>query len=167
MQKQIQDLHFQNNNLEKQIANTSEVINSAPIPAATTTSEPPATAALSIADELADRERRKNNLIIYKLPESNNHSNDKTNVAKLCKTVFDIDIRITKSLQLGKKSEDKIRPLLICLNSQQNAGYITSHALYLRRHEEYDNIYIAPDMTKYQRHKHKQLVDELKRRRSS
>ena len=123
LQKQIQDLHFQNNNLEKQIANTSEVINSASIPAATATSEPPATAALSIADELADRERRKNNLIIYKLAESNNHSSDKTNVAKLCKTVFDIDVRITKSMWLGKKSEDKTRPLLICLDSQQNAVY--------------------------------------------
>ena len=44
---------------------------------------------------------------------------------------------------------------------------ITSHASYLRRHEEYNNIYIAPDMTKYQRHKHKQLIDELKRRRSN
>ena len=163
LQKQIQDLHFQNNNLEKQIANSSEVINSTPTPAATTTSEPPAIAALSIAD----RESRKNNLIIYKLPESNNHSNDKTNVAKLCKTVFDIDVGITKSMRLGKKSEDKTRPLLICLDSQQNAVYITSYASYLRRHEEYNNVYIAPDMTKYQRHKHKQLVDELKHRRSN
>ena len=167
LQKQIQDLHFQNNNLEKQIANSSEVINSTPTLAATTTSEPPAIAALSVADELADRESRKNNLIIYKLPESNNHSNDKTNVAKLCKTVFDIDVGITKSMRLGKKSEDKIRPLLICLDSQQNVVYIISYASYLRCHEEYNNVYIAPDMTKYQRHKHKQLVDELKRRRSN
>ena len=113
----------------------------------------------------ADRENRKNNLIIYKLPESNNHSNAKTNVAKLCKTAFDIDVGITKSMRLGKKSEDKIRPLLICLDSQQNAVYITSYASYLRHHEEYNNVYIAPDMTKYQRHK--QLVDELKRRRSN
>ena len=70
-------------------------------------------------------------------------------------------------MRLGKKSEDKIRPLLICLDSQQNAVYITSYASYLRHHEEYNNVYIAPDMTKYQRHKHKQLVDELKRRRSN
>ena len=42
--------------------------------------------------------------------------------------------------------------------------YIISHASY---HEEYNNIYIAPAMTKYQRHKHKQLVDELKRRKSN
>ena len=106
-------------------------------------------------------------LIIYKLPESNNHSNDKTNVAKLCKAVFDIDVGITKSMRLGKKSEDKIRPLLIFLDSQQNAVYITSYASYLRRHEEYNNVYIAPDITKYQKHKHKQLVDELKHRRSN
>ena len=70
-------------------------------------------------------------------------------------------------MRLGKKSEDKPRPLLICLDSQQDAVYIASHASYLRRHEEYNNIYIAPDMTKYQRQKHKQLVDELKHRRSN
>ena len=68
-------------------------------------------------------------------------------------------------MRLGKKSKDKTRPLLTCLESQQDALYMISHASYLRRHEEYNNIYIAPDMTKYQRHK--QLVDELKHRKSN
>ena len=91
LQEQIQDLHSQNNNLEKRIANTPEVTNPVSTPAATLTSETPSSAALSIVDELANRENRKNNLIIYKLPESNNHSNDKFNVVKLCKIAFDID----------------------------------------------------------------------------
>lgn len=60
LQKQIQDLYSQSNNLEKQIANTSEVINSVPTPAATTKLETPATAALSITNELADIEQREN-----------------------------------------------------------------------------------------------------------
>ena len=77
-------------------------------------------------------------------------------------------MKVTKSMRLSKKSEDKTRPLLICLESQQDVLYnIISHASYLRRYEEYNNIYIAEDMTKYQRHKHKHLVDELKRRKSN
>ena len=59
LQKQVQDLHSQNNNLEKQIANTPEVTNPVSTPAATLTSETPSTAALSIADELVDREKKK------------------------------------------------------------------------------------------------------------
>ena len=68
LQKQVQDLHSQNNNPEKRIANTPEVTNPVSTPAATLTSETPSTAAFSITDELVDREKRKNNLIIYKLP---------------------------------------------------------------------------------------------------
>ena len=59
LQKQVQDLHSQNNNLEKRIANTPEITNPVSTPAATLTSETPLTAALSITDELVDREKRK------------------------------------------------------------------------------------------------------------
>ena len=42
---------------------------------------------------------------------------------------------------------------------------VLSNAPCLRFHENYKNVYIAPDMTKLERAKHKKLVDELKRRR--
>ena len=131
------------------------------------TSKSPTTAVLSIADELADRERRKSNLIIYNLPDPTDNSKDKSFFTELCKSVFDTTVKITKSLRLGKKFENKNRSLLIGLENQQNAINITSRAAYLRRHNQYENIYIVPDMTKYQRSKHKQLVDELKRRKSN
>ena len=44
--------------------------------------------ASSIADELADREQRKNNLIIYNLPEESDCEINEKLLAELCKTVF-------------------------------------------------------------------------------
>ena len=67
------------------------------------TSKLPTTAVLSIADELADREWRKSNLIIYNLPEPTNNSKDKSLFTELSKSVFDTIVKITKSLRLGKK----------------------------------------------------------------
>ena len=116
---------------------------------------------LNIADELADRERRKNNLIIYNLPETSDQSKDTAFFNELCQSVFTITVKVTKSMKLGKKVENKNRPLLISLENKDNTLYIASWAAYFRRHDKHENIYIAPDMTKYQRSKHKGLVDEL------
>ena len=55
LQKQIEDVCFQSTSLQNQITDTSESISQTTAP----TSESPKTAALSIVDELADRERRK------------------------------------------------------------------------------------------------------------
>ena len=44
---------------------------------------------------------------------------------------------------------------------------VTSNSYLLHHHELYKTVYISPDMTKYQRNKQKQLVEELKRRRAN
>ena len=70
-------------------------------------------------------------------------------------------------MRLGKKVDNKNWPLLISLENKDNTLYITTQAAYLRQHNKYENIYIASDMSKYQRSKHKRLVDELKRRKAN
>lgn len=163
LQKQIEDVCHRNDSLQNQITDTSKTTSQT----AASTTESSTTTVLSIADELADRERRKNNLIIFNLPETSDQSKDIAFFNELCQPVFAITVKITKSLRLGKKVENKNRPLLISLENQNNTLYITSRAAYLRRHAKYENIYIVPDMTKYQRSKHKGLVDELKRRKAN
>jgi len=37
----------------------------------------------------------------------------------------------------------------------------------LKRHEQYNSIYIVPDRTKLERIKHKRVVEELKRRKAN
>ena len=39
---------------------------------------------------------------------------------------------------------------------------LSTHTFLDINHEEYKNIYIPADMTKYQRSRHKKLVEELK-----
>ena len=163
LQKQIEDVCHRNDSLQNQITDTSKTTSQT----AASTTESSTTTVLSIADELADRERRKNNLIIFNLPETSDQSKDIAFSNELCQSVFAITVKITKSLRLGKKVENKNRPLLISLENQNNTSYITSRAAYLRQHAKYENIYIVPDTTKYQRFKHKGLVDELKRRKAN
>ena len=58
--------------------------------------------ASGIADKLDDRERRKNNLIIYNLPEKFDREIDKKLFVELCKTVFSDEFAVSKTLILGK-----------------------------------------------------------------
>ena len=79
--------------------------------------------------------------------------------------VFDMGIKITKILQLGKPNEGNTRPYLIVLDNLSHKELIVSHSNYLRRHSQYKNIYIWTDMTKFQCDKPWKLVQELKQRR--
>ena len=67
----------------------------------------------------------------------------------------------TRSLRLGKKT-DKHRPLLLSLLKED----LLSRSYLLCPNESYKNVDIAPDRTKLERQKHKNLVSELKARRT-
>ena len=124
------------------------------------------TSTLSILDELADRECRRKNLIVYNFPENGDRQADKTKFQELSTTVFNLDLGITKVYRLGKRNDDKPRPLLIGLESEAEKAEILSQSGKLQRYDQYNDVYIVADKTKYERDKHKKLVDELKLRRS-
>ena len=151
-----------NSDLQMDINTASEQINtSAKINVNATT-----TPTLSILDELADRERRRKNLIVYNLPENSDRQADKTKFQELSTTVFNLDLSITKVFRLGKRNDDKPRPLLVGLENETEKTEILSQSGKPRRYDQYNDVYIVADKTKYERDKHKKLVDELKLRRS-
>jgi len=84
---------------------------------------------------------------------------------KMCKEATDLDVNVQKLFHIGKKSDNKARPLLICLESEGEKQTLLSKALKLRFFTQYKNVYIVPDMTRFQRTKHRKLVEELKRRK--
>lgn len=100
--------------------------------------------------EIADRERRKNNLIVYNLKETSpfNRVAEMDAFTNLCRSAFSLDVKITKVLQLGKKLDDKIRPLLIGLDSEDT---ILSNSPHLRSIEEFSDVFISPDLTNTER----------------
>ena len=115
---------------------------------------------------MADRERRRKNLIIYNFPKNSDHQADKAKFLELSKPVFNLDLNITKIIRLGKRNDEKRRPLLVGLDSDAAKIEVLSQSGKLRRFDQYNEVYIVADKTKYEREKHKKLVNELKSRRS-
>ena len=158
---QIEELSQNNLSLKKKF---NDLLSSQKQPQATgnISSSQELSTATTIAEELAERERKKNNIIIYNFPED---TAERDKLLKMCKDSTDLDIKIHKLFRLGRKTDNKARPLLVALESEVEKLELLSRAPKLRFHEEYKNIFIAQDMTKLQRLKHKKLVEELKKRK--
>ena len=92
MSTKVDNLKSRNDVLYSEVETASELV-SPPI----IQTESPASTFLTVAKELDDRERRKNNVIIYNLPKTSPSQDEKWFV-DLCKTVFDIGIKVTKIL---------------------------------------------------------------------
>ena len=73
----------------------------------------PSSNALDIIDEMADRDRRKNNIVAYNFPESTDRNVDIQSFKALSDTVFKLDLDVTKAIHLGPKIPNKHRPLLL------------------------------------------------------
>ena len=104
-------------------------------------------AAHSIIDELADRDRLKKNIIIYNLPEATDHAADKVSFPSLCKTVL-------KQAQTLIGYMKKTKRLLFLI---QMCCIITN---------QFERVFIASDRTKFEWEKHVKLVNELKERKA-
>ena len=164
LSSKITALSTSNNNLHMEIETTSDSLNPGQTISATVS---PTSSALSIIDELADRDRRKKNIIVYNLPESApNGKSDGDAFATLCSSVYNCACTITKSVRLGKKIVNKHRPLLLCLDNEQDKLMLLSRSYLLRHNDSYKNVFIVPDRTKFEREKHRKLVSELRSRRS-
>ena len=62
---------------------------------------------LDIVDEMADRDRRKHNIVVYNLTESNDRKTDIETFKVLSSDVFKLDVNITKAIRLGPKITNK------------------------------------------------------------
>ena len=159
----IKELSIQNNNLQMEIDTTSESL-SAPVQPKSFASSASSNAALSIADELADRERRKKNIVVYNLTECSDRKTDIETFKALSNNVFKLDVNIAKAIRLGPKIANKQRPLLLTFEDIYDQICLLSHSHFLRRYDQYNRIYFAPDRTHLEHVKHKKVVEELKQR---
>jgi len=142
----IDSLSISNNNLQIEIENTSQSL-SEPVQSKSVTVTLPSTT-MGIIDELADCDRRKKNLIVNNLPKPvPNNQSDSDAFAALCSSIYKSSFTIVKSLHLGKKLPNKQRPLLLCLESEEDKLTLLSHSYLLCHNTLYKNIYIAPNRT--------------------
>jgi len=124
-------------------------------------------AAQTIVDELADRDRRKHNITVYNFPEGADRQVDKESFQELLNAVFTLKITPSKVIRLGGKTPNKHRPLLLSIDDLDVKASIVSRSHLLRQHDRYKSVFIVPDRTKLEREKHKRVVEELKRRRTN
>lgn len=82
----------------------------------------------------------------------------------MCKTVFSEEFAVTKILRMGKRNENKHRPVLIALKHETDKSFLLSNSARLRQH---DVLYFSPERTKFERLKYKKLVEELKQRKAN
>ena len=95
-------------------------------------------------------------------PDASNLEADHNYVSKLCKDTFDLDVKILKAFCLSKKVPNKCRPLLVQFEKENGKAKTLGKSYLLKSIEPYSDVYVSVDMTKSERIKHKQLVDELK-----
>ena len=117
-----------NNDLQMEINSASDQIDVSTKSSATAQHLSPTTSSLSILDELADRERRRKNLIVYNFPENSDYQAEKAKFVELSNTVFNLDLNITKAIRLGKRNDEKPRPLLVSLDNDTEKTEILSQS---------------------------------------
>ena len=110
IRKEISDLSIKvnalcsmNENLQQEIKSTASSITQSSSPATQSTS-----AALSIIDEISDRNRRMNSLIMCNYSEGADLSADKDFFTFLCLSVLNLNVEVDKVLCLGRGLEESI-----------------------------------------------------------
>jgi len=102
-----------------------------------------------VTKTIADTDRRKRNVIVSGLPESNSSDGDVTAFSDLCRSALHIEVHndIVLTKRLGNPDPIKKRRLLVVFNLQSIASNVYSHARLLRHSgDQYtdDNIFIKP-----------------------
>ena len=116
--------------------------------------------AVKAMNELNDRNRRKCNLIVYKLPEE---SKNEEAFISICKDVLGLDAKIVSIKRLGQQ-RGWPRLLLVVLENEDIKRQILARS---RQNDSLKTVFITPDLTRQEREDGKKLHDELKRRRQN
>ena len=126
--------------------------------------------------EKEEREKRRNNLIIFNLPESNKNQGQERvkEDADRCEYVFGGALGVEeysfdKVIRLGKKQEGRNRPTLVRMTEEHSKWSVIARGKQLRQSEDdvIKSLIIVPDLTEKQREEETQLRQELKRRREN
>ena len=123
-------------------------------------------------EEDKEVESRRNNLVLYNIPENQSEKRDerlkadKDFIVTMCDDVAGIritDLDILKCIHLGAYSDDKVRPLLITMSGEDTRDGMLKMGKYLGLSgRRYSRIGIAPDFTPKQREENRKLLDEAK-----
>ena len=123
--------------------------------------------------ELDDRKRRELNLTVFNLPEHNkgngqeNRIHDERDISGICTDLGLVNVQISQSIRLGKKTEGKIRPLKIILTERAHRKFILDNAKYIpsKVRFEFRNVIFSKDLTPQQREERRKQIATKKEQR--
>lgn len=151
--------------IEEQISNLSE------LETGKSTQEPNCTDTKTVisdsTSELEEREKRKSNLIFFRIPESTStdtetrKADDLRQIREIGKKVFELnDSVFLKSNRLGKSASGTTRPLKVTLDKAERATEILKNARKLgeEKFKDYKHISIQKDMTPLEQEENKKLL---------
>ena len=125
-----------------------------------------------IFDAFVDRERRKNNVVVHNLTESDGDTHtermtkDRSKLGELLRRELNLNVRIVKTFRVGKYAPGKNRLLIATMDSEETKWEVVRIAPQLRGTDTGSNIFINPDLTKQEREQGKKLRGELAERRA-
>jgi len=76
-----------------------------------------------------------------------------------------LDVSVQRYFRIGREQDNKIRPTLVSFDTESVKLAVLANAPQLRFHKKFNKVYVSPDRTRFEREKHRKLVEELKRRR--
>ena len=122
---------------------------------------------------IMDKERRKLNVVVYNLPESEpnefetREKKDKDQFVGAIQSSLRLDIKVSKCFRAGRIQADRPRLLIVTLNDLETKIELLRMSSQLRSIPEWKSLYIIPDLTLAEREERRKLRQELATRRSA
>ena len=117
----------------------------------------------SVVKHVVEEEDRSRNIMVFGLPESENE----ILTEKIGELFKELDEKPKlEAARLGKSGSTRSRPVKVSLSSSVNVQQIMRKARNLRLSEEYKTVFLTPDRSAEERVIQKQLVLDLKKRKS-
>ena len=126
-----------------------------------------------VFDEFLDKEKRKLNVVLHNVPESQGESfserteQDKMKFIEVIRDGMRLNVKVTKAFRVGKSTPEKPRLLIVGLENAEVKIEVLKLASQLRETEKWHDIYITPDLTWKEREEGRRLREELRRRTSA
>lgn len=122
--------------------------------------------------EITERQKRKNNIVLFNIPEPDQRTSkslqaesDKNVVADILTEVSpEISADNIKPVRLGTFSDSKSRPVKIKLENLDIIKTVLKNAKKLKSNQRFKNIYITVDRTKNQLEQYRKVRQELAER---
>lgn len=124
--------------------------------------------------EILEKEKRKKNLIIYNLIESDKedarerYMEDREHIKNIfTEELLQGDYGVERLVRLGKRNSEQRRPLLVEMKTEKEKMDILVNAKRLRHSVLYPRLYVNRDLTASERKKEKELRDQLREKRNN